>query len=73
MRRATNWFIVERHEDGAFHVWLDEHDDVEVIGANSIIIGSGLTRAVALRSAHDEMLAHAETLLALALQEGAAK
>jgi hypothetical protein len=45
----------------------------DVIGANSIIIGSGLTRAAALRNAHREMLAHADTLLVLALQEGAAQ
>lgn len=59
MKAAADWYLVERRNGERFEVWLDEHRDPDPIGFNAIVIGSGLTRAAALRNAHAELLAQA--------------
>jgi hypothetical protein len=49
-----NWYIVTRRNHDTFEVWIDE-DEGPTIGANSIVIGQGPTRAKALADAHDEL------------------
>ncbi len=51
------WYIVERQGvEAEVEVWLDEHNDPHAApGANSIVIGSGASRAVALFDAWQQL------------------